>query len=222
MDQPNMIEDARLQELYARRMAARGDGGGTSCVTPEAILALVQREGTEEERLVTLDHVMACAACHREYEWLMAVDQAGLEAEGASAAGQRRVWWRGTPLALAASLAAVVGAAVVLSTVLHPGAELTRGAESDIVLIAPGVQAAAGRPITFTWRALPGVSRYVLEVQRPDGSIALADTTADTVVVVSDVARRLPDSAYRWWVREVTGGAEPRSSAFRDLRLTGG
>ena len=76
-------------------------------------------------------------------------------------------------------------------------------------------------PITFAWHAVPGVSRYVLEVQRADGSVAIADTTADTSATVIDLSRLRPDSVYRWWVREATDGSEPRSSAFRDLRLTG-
>ena len=219
MDQPDMTETGRLQQVYGRRVASRGDGGAHA--TPEAMLAVVRREGPEHERLATLEHVMACAACHREYEWLTAVDRAGLEAEAEAVAGQRRAWWRGAPLALAASVAAAVGAAVVLSGVLRTGTERERGAAGDIELIAPGSRQAAGAPLTFSWHPLPGASRYVLEVQRPDGSIALADTTADTALTVAESGRLLPDSVYRWWVREVTDGAEPRSSAFRDLRLTG-
>jgi hypothetical protein len=220
MVQPNMTEDARLQQLYARRVADRGGGDGNSCVSPEAILAVVQREGPEPERLATLGHVMSCAACHREYQWLTAVDQAGVEMERATGGGQRQAWWRGTPLAMAASLAAL-GAAVVLSNILRPGAERERGLANDIALIAPKSKAMmAGRPITFSWSALPGASRYVLEVQRPDGGVVLADTTADTVVVMRD-AVRLPPALYRWWVREVTDGAEPRSSAFREFMIKG-
>lgn len=218
MEHGDLTETARLQQLYARRVAARGEGGSTGHATIEAILAVVQREGPEEERLATLEHVMSCAACHREYEWLKAVDQAGVEAGGVAGAGGRRAWWRGQPLALAASVAVVVGAAVVLSGVLRSGADRERGTAGDIALVAPGARAAGGAPLVFTWRAVPEASRYVLEVQRADGSIVLADTTADIVAVV-EPGRLLPDSAYRWWVREVTDGAEPRSSAFRDLRL---
>jgi hypothetical protein len=38
-------------------------------------------------------------------------------------------------------------------------------------------------------------------------------------VAVVEAGRLAPDSNYRWWVREVTDGAEPRSSGFRELRL---
>jgi hypothetical protein len=219
MEQPNVAETERLQQLYSRRVVASGGGDGPHA-TPEAILAVVQREGSEEERLATLEHVMACAACHRDYEWLSAVDQAGAEAEGAPATRAARPWWRGAPLALAASIAVAVGAAVVLSNALRPGPERERGVGGDIALVTPGATAAAGGPLTFTWRPVAGVSRYVLEVQRANGSIAFADTTADTSATLADPSRLTPDSAYRWWVREATEGTEPRSSAFRDLRLT--
>ena len=163
---------------------------------------------------------MRCAACHREFEWLKAVDQAGFEAEAGAAGGQRRPWWQGRTLALAASLAMAVGAAVAVSSVLRSGPERERGAAEDIALIAPGPRATARGPLTFAWRAVPGSSRYVLEIQRADGSVAYADTTRDTVVTI-EPGRLLPDTEYRWWVREVTDGAEPKSSAFRELWIIG-
>jgi hypothetical protein len=217
MEQLNAAETERLQSLYSRRIAAGSAGDGTHA-TPEAILAVVQREGPEEARLATLEHVMACAACHREYQWLTAVDEAGIEAEGSAGARSARPWWGGQRLALAASLAA---AAVVLSGVLRKGAERERGGAGDIGLVAPAARVSSGAPITFAWHAVPRASRYVLEVQRADGSVAYADTTADTTATLTDPSPLKPDSAYRWWVREVTDGSEPRSSAFRKLRLTG-
>lgn len=220
MEHGDLTETTRLQQLYARRVGAR-DGGGagdTGHVTIEAILAVVQREGPEDERLATLEHVMSCAACHREYEWLKAVDQAGVEAEGGAGAGGQRAWWRGAPLALAASVVGVVGVGVVLSGVLRSGTDRVRGTGGDIVLVAPGARVPADGQVGFTWRAVPETSRYVLEVQRPDGAVVLADTTADTVAVV-EAGRLGADSAYRWWVREVTDGAEPRASGFRELKL---
>ena len=220
-NQRDLTGTTRLRLLYAQRMRSNSAGGSGAHATPEAILAVVTREGSEAERLATLEHVMACAACHREYEWLKAVDQAGLEAEAEAVGGQRRPWWQGRTLALAASLVMAVGAAVAVSSVLRSGPERVRGTAGDIALIAPGAGATAGTPLVFAWRAAPGASRYVLEVQRPDGSIAFADTTADTVASVAEPGRLLPDTSYRWWVREVTDGAEPRSSAFRELRIDG-
>jgi hypothetical protein len=218
MEHGDVSETLRLQQLYAGRVAARGEGGGAGHATVEAILAVVRREGSDEARLATLEHVMSCAACHRDYEWLKAVDQAGIEAEGGAGAAARRVWWRGTPLALAASVAAVLGVGVALSGVLRSGTDRERGTGRDILLVAPGARSGTEGPLAFTWRAVPQVSRYVVEVQRVDGSVVVADTTGDTVAVV-ERGRLAPDSVYRWWVREVTDGSEPRSSAFRELRL---
>jgi hypothetical protein len=223
MEQRDMNESPRLQELYARRVAAHGGADAGVHATPEAILAAIQRDGPEAERLVTIEHVMSCAACHRDYEWLKAVDDAG--EEFAERSGEHRVqsrpWWQGRQLALAASLLMALGAALAVRGVLRSGPELVRGGSGDIALLTPATRVAADAPLAFAWRAVPGVSRYVLEIQRADGSVAFTDTIADTVATVAPAGRLLPDTTYRWWVREVTDGSEPRSSALRELRLTG-
>jgi len=151
MEHLSESETERLQNLYSRRVTAGGDGGDHA--TPEAILAVVQREGPEEARLATLEHVMACAACHREYQWLTAVDEAGNEAEGSAGVRSARPSWGGQRLARAASLAAAVGAAVVLSGVLRKGAERERGGASDIGLVAPAARVPSGAPIRFAWHS---------------------------------------------------------------------
>lgn len=217
-NQRDLTETMRMRALYAQKMRSKSAGVGDH-VTPEAILAVVMREGPEVERLATLEHVMSCPACHREYEWLQAVNQAGVEASAEGGGAVRRPWWRGRALALAASVVMAVGVAVAVSSRLRPGDERVRGASGDIELLAPGASAAAGAPLAFSWRAAPGVSRYVLEVQRTDGSVALADTTADTTATI-EAGHLQPGTGYRWWVREVTDGAEPRSSALRELRIT--
>ncbi|HEY8257282.1 MAG TPA: hypothetical protein VIG08_06460 [Gemmatimonadales bacterium] len=212
-----MTDTARFQQLYSGRVTRRA-GDGPFHAAPEAILALIQREGSENERLLTLEHVMACADCHREYEWLRAVNEAGIEAGGERAADAPRKWWTRTgPLALAASLVLAIGAALLMT---KRGNDLERGDTGDIELIAPAAAVAAGHPLVFVWHPLAGASRYVLEVQRRDGSVAYSDSTTDTIVSIPEPARVLPESEYRWWVRETTDGAEPRSSALRPLRLS--
>ena len=56
----------------------------------------------------------------------------------------------------------------------------------------------------------------MLEIQGADRSVVRSDTTADTTLTLPST---LPAGAYRWWVREVTDGTEPRSSAFRALKV---
>jgi hypothetical protein len=218
MDQPSLTDTTRLQRLYSGRVARQGAGDGASCATPEAILAVIRGEGVEAERLATLEHVMSCAACHREYEWLNAVDEAALEAEGATGGSRRRWWSRGAPLALAASVVVAVGTALL---VMRGGPELERGEAGEIELVAPRAGATADGSLTFVWHPLPGASRYVLEVQRGDGSVAFSDTTADTTLSIAEPGRVLPEAEYRWWVRETSDGAEPRSSALRKLQFSG-
>ena len=142
MGQRDMNESPRLQELYAKRVAAHGGGDAGAHATPEAILAVVQREGPEAERLATLEHVMSCATCHRDYEWLRSVDVAGDEFEERTGEHpiQARPWWQGRQLALAASLLMAVGAALAVRGVLRPGPDRVRGGSGDIALVAPGTR----------------------------------------------------------------------------------
>jgi hypothetical protein len=214
MDQPDLTETERLQRLYARRVAERP--APSACVSPEQILAVIQREGTEAERMTTLEHVMSCSACHREYRWLTAVDQAGIEAD--AGARRRNPWWQGRPMVLAASLLAVVAAGLLVQSRIRTGTEPVRGENGDIALVSPAT-APATDDLTFVWRPAAGASGYVLEVQRPDGSIAFSDTTRDTVLTFGAAGQVLPDQEYRWWVRELTDGSEPRSSGFRRLHF---
>ena len=83
------MSDDRLRELYAIAQAGRSAGAGGEHPAPEAIAALVRREGPEEARLATLDHVMSCADCRRDFDLLRAVERAGVEsgAAGRAAAG---------------------------------------------------------------------------------------------------------------------------------------
>jgi hypothetical protein len=220
MDQPDLNETSRLQQLYERRIATLHTGDRSKCVPLESILAIVQREGGEDERLSALDHVMACPDCHREYEWLAAVEEAaGRAAPRARHVAASRWWQRGAPLALAASVLLAVGALLIPRLNRHRP-EPERGTESDIVPIAPVAGARVNLPFTLAWHRLPGATRYVLELQTTDGTVALADTTADTTVTVTDGSRLATGSTYRWWVREVTDGAPPRSSPFNQLRVT--
>jgi hypothetical protein len=99
------MTDERLRELY-RQALARSDGGGRErCVAPEAMLALLRREGPEEQRLQTLDHVMACGACRREMDLLRSIEQAGAETQQAAVVRplRRPALKMLVPLALAAS-----------------------------------------------------------------------------------------------------------------------
>jgi hypothetical protein len=218
MDEPDVTETERLRQLYTRRVREREAERTDAHASAERIVSLIRREGSEPDRLATLEHVMSCDPCHRDYEWLKAVDQAATVA-GAGEAGGTPLWRR-APLALAATVLIAVGAGLLIGR-LRPGGETVRGPEGEIALVAPGDTASGVGVLAFIWRPLPEASGYVLELQRPDGDVVLSDTTTDTLLALADPEAMLPPAEYRWWVRELTEGSEPRSSSLRALRLTG-
>jgi hypothetical protein len=209
------MSDERLRELYTAAMAARPRGGETAHPSPESIAALARRDGSEESRLATLDHVMSCADCRRELDLVRSIEQAGGALGSAERQSSRR-WF--VPAALAASLLLAVG---VGSRLLRQDTDTTRGGSEDAVaLIQPGASAAAGGRIVFAWHPVAGASRYELELLDTSGGVAASAVTRDTSASPAAV-EQLPPGEYRWWVRTTTSDARALRSDVRSLRLTG-
>ena len=207
------MSDERLRQLYTAALAGRPAGG--THPAPEALAALARREGSEADRLATLDHVMSCAGCRRDFDLLRTVERAGAEARVASGAVPRRGWFM--PAALAASLLLAVGLGRQL---LRQPEDTTRGgAAGALVLIQPGAQVPAGQPLTFTWRPVAGASGYQLELLDRSGAVAASATSADTSAS-PPAARGLPPGEYRWWVRALLVDSRTIRSPLRSLRLT--
>ena len=214
------MNDERLRDLYRKALAQGAGAPGSraaSCVTPEQLLALVRREGSEESRLRTLDHVMACPSCRPEYDLLRAVEQAGVES-GARPSRVRWQWQHVTPLALAASLLLALGVTIALNRA-GERPDQPRGAGSGVTLLAPAAQVPAHEPVTFAWRPVRHANRYVLELLEGSGGgkTVLSRETSDTAVVL-DPKLFQPGAQYQWWVRAVTPAGE-LASPLRPLRL---
>ena len=209
------MSDERLRDLYAIAVIDQSAGVAGEHPAPEVIAALVRREGPEEGRLATLDHVMSCADCRRDFDLLRAVERAGVESGATARAGGRRGWLM--PAALAASVLLAVG---VGRTVLRSGGDdTTRGdGHAAVVLVQPGREAVAGDALAFSWRAVPGASRYKLELLDGGGGVLASAATTDTSASPA-AARALPPGDYRWWVRATTSDARSLRSALRPLRL---
>jgi hypothetical protein len=209
------VSDERLRELYATAVRGRTARTGGEHASPEAIAALVRREGAEEARLATLDHVMSCAECRRDFDLLSAVERSGVQSGAAGRPGARRSWFM--PAALAASLLVAIGLG---RTLMRPADDTTRGGGgSAIVLLQPAAEAVAGDSLIFAWRPVPGASRYELELLDAGGSVAASTQTADTTASPAAV-RALPPGEYRWWVRAATSDGRPLRSPLRVLVLT--
>lgn len=211
------MNDKQLREIYARAMTSRGAKSGRTadCPLPEAVLALIRREGSEDARLATLDHVMSCADCRSEFDLLRSIELAGAEAGGEVRPG-RRSWLVPTALAASVFFAVLIGR---LALPTAPGNEVVRsGPDAGVALIAPPPESPAGSPMLFAWHQIPGASRYRLEVLTSGGEVALEAETADTAITLQGAAGLAPGD-YKWWVGVWSAGTDARS-ALRPLRLT--
>ena len=180
------VTEAQLKEAYQAHLA-RSRRDRASCPSPEAIQALVRREGDETTRLATLDHVMSCGECRTELDLLRTVEEAG-QRSGAVAAPGRRRWVM--PAALAATLLLAVGLGRLA---LKPSEDTVRSGDTGRVeLIAPGAEVPAGAPVSFAWRPVEGASRYRLEVLNASGDLAIEAETHDTALTSDSAARLAP------------------------------
>ena len=215
------LEDKQLRELYDRMLDARRTGGRVQCTSPERILAVVRRTGSDEDRLTTLDHVMSCGECAREFELVRAIEDVGMESVAAPRpvpAPPRASWRRYTPLALAASLVLAVGVGLLWRGV-PPGSDgITRGT-SAVTLLAPPTEARSDGGIAFVWRPVAGAVRYELEVVDSAGAVAFSTSTPDTTATLPNAIRLAPDAEYRWWVRASDATGAQRASEMRRLRV---
>lgn len=207
------MSDDRLRELYTSALAGAPGSAETSHPSPEAIAALARREGSEQSRLATLDHVMSCADCRRELDLLRSIEQAARSAGSAARPPSRRTWF--IPVALAASLLLAVG---VGRRLLRQDVETTRGGGGDVVLTQPGATAVAGAPLVFAWHPVAAANRYELELLDANGGVAASAVTRDTTASPS-AASRLSPGHYRWWVRVTTADARALRSRMRPLQL---
>jgi len=197
------MTDAALQEQYQKSIRQR-DRARATCVAPEQLQQLVERSGSEEERLEILDHVMACPECHRELTLLHAIHAAQPRVVSLTP----RQW-----LAAASLLIALGGGALLSRGLLNSsGDDLIRGDRTRAVtLLAPRGQVAEGGPGTLVWRQVPGAVQYVVEVLDTSNRVLLTKQTADTSVSVPPLA-----APTLWWVRAtLSDGSDRRSPIVR-------
>lgn len=213
------MNDDQLRQLYARATSARTSTHRSACPTPEALEALARREGSEQQRLETLDHVMACPDCREEFELFRAIEHTRRADTNVSTG--RRHWRRPMMFTVGAALAA----GVALVAVLGPWSsrqgkrepEVMRGGAAGVELAAPASDATVSQGgITFIWRSVPDARRYTLEVLTPAGTVRARRETTDTTAAIP--AAELGAGDLRWSVRAQLAGGEV-SSLIRRLRV---
>jgi hypothetical protein len=207
------MTDDRLRQAYARHLASLPPGGRAGCVPPEALLALAQREGSEAERLATLDHAMVCEACRRDLELFRSVTRAG----AATAAARRVPQWF-TPLAAAAVLLIVVGFGATLM-LRRTGETALRGGMPDVELVSPEGSVPAGGAATLVWRGVGGAARYEVELLAGNGDSIYAAGTADTALALPETITLAAGGEYVWSVRAVLPDGRQIGSVPRRFRI---
>lgn len=185
------MNDERLREAYERGLPKSDSSRTLDDVQAERLRRLIEREGSEGERLRTLDMMLSSAEGRRELEIAWAA---------ARAARPRRPSWQG--FAIAASLVLVVGTSVLLMA-RHRAqdVDVVRGADSPITLVAPVGIVAPPRATHFAWRPIALAERYQLVVVDTTGAELYATDTRDTSLALPDSVRLAPGRTYLWWVQ---------------------
>ena len=202
------MNDDDLVRLYRLGMTPRTPTR-EQCVSPEALLGVVERSGSEHDRTEAINHAMGCADCAEELELLRST-RITRERERIPHAGR----------ALAASIVLVIGLGYFGILRSRSGRviddDLTRSGAGDVRLVSPDTDARGG---TLTWHSVPGALGYTMELRRDDGTLITRATTSDTVIAVPDSVRATTnDVAYWGVVARLADGTELRS-VIRRIRI---
>ena len=172
------LQDERLRNAYKLSLQDRAKSG-VMHVAPEALLALAERSGNEAVRLETLDHVMSCDVCRRDFDLV----RASVVAAGAP---KQRSWFRSPSvglIALAATLLVVAGVRLFTSSAdSEAGPRLRGGAGVATYAVRWLPTVGAG----LAWKPTAGAENYRIEVVDEGGSAVVDTNVRDTVFVVAD------------------------------------
>jgi hypothetical protein len=203
------MNDERLRDAYALGRPEGEVRPPLDDVAAERLRRLVDREGSDEERLHTVETWLTTPEGQRELAIVWAA---------ARAARPRRRWSLSWGVAAALLVAAgVAGSAWWGDT----GREVVRDdAAQPIALLGPVGPAAADRARRFAWRALPGADRYRLVVVDTTGADVFALDTRDTVLTLPDSVHLEAGRAYLWWVQAVMSDGATVTAVTRRFDVT--
>ena len=208
------MSDDMLRTTYEWKLAER-DPVRADCVTPEALLAVIDGSATEAERIQTLRHVGSCRHCRAELDLLRATHET---AEMVVQPTRRRFAAYGA----AAAAVLLVAAGVALRQFAGDGPETFRDAPpaAAIRLIGPADGATTSLPVTLTWSSVPEARRYDIEILGAGGAAVFRARTTDTTLILPRDAPLRAGEAYRWWVDVTLNDASHERSLARTLRMT--
>jgi hypothetical protein len=187
------MKDEELRGLYRSHLTKGDAGNRTACPPPERLREVLDREGSEEARLATMNHVMACRHCLPEFEMLRSVNEA--------LPGQKPAFrW----MAIAAAAVLVIGAALIGRQVIRPGEDVLRDGPT-LRLLSPRSGEQLAQPVRLVWNRVPEAVEYQVEVLTTDGAPATTFKTADTTAVLDS----LPAGEFIWQVSAAYTIGEP-------------
>lgn len=199
------MSEERLRDAY-RGLIREPGPARDGCPSGESLDALVLRQGPEQERLATMDHVASCAACRRELDLLRAVEHTA-----------PRTMPIARPLALAATVVLAIAAGLTWQAT-RPSTDPLRGTAPAVQLVAPadGQVGPDVGSVEFVWRSVDGAAGYTVEVVDAEDRVTVRQEVADTTLMLAREALS-GGGALRWRVRaHLPGGAES-SSPWRRL-----
>jgi hypothetical protein len=186
------MNDEQLRDAYERGLPPSDGSTSLDDVAAERLRRLVEREGSESERLRTLDVALSTAEGRRELEIAWAAARASRP--------RRRIPWRN--YAVAASVLMLAGtSALWLRQRESASVEVMRGSESPVTLVAPVGRVARERATHFVWRPVANAQRYTLVVVDTAGTELFASETRDTAIALPDTVHLAPGGSYLWWVQ---------------------
>ena len=210
-----MPSDQEIKQAYSRILETHRQEARAECVSPEAILSLVEGSEDEVTRLETLDHTMACPHCREDFELLRGLARSRPEEKRTT-----RSWLNFTPekLAWAASLVLALGLGSIWLTSQGPGPDVVmRGDGAEVGLVSPVSGGVLEKGMAFVWNSFPEAFAYDLEVIGADGEIVYRASTADTTITAEDSPSWAGAGGLSWWVTARTGDGSRIASPMRPL-----
>jgi hypothetical protein len=200
------VNENELRQTYERILARRGTRAASD-VSPEEIVDVVERRGTEMARAAILNRLMASPDGRAELELVRAAVTA------ASPPANRRYF---VPMTIAAGLLmAVVGTATFLRG--RTERDQLRGDVTGVILVAPAAGAEVGDRPMFVWHAVPAARTYSLEVLDDAGNLVTSQALRDTILVLPDTVPLVAGRSYSWRV-SAQGEASTVTSESRAFR----
>lgn len=194
-----MTDETSLRDAYERLVADPRAEARAACPSGEALLTVVEREGTEVARLATMEHVMQCAACRRDLALLRGAVAAATEAAAGRVqdatvrpiTSRRRFPMRA--IAAAAGIVFVVGVGAIVrgrgDGRGETGTPRLRSPGRPQLTLVPPVTTADGS-VLLQWRSVPNTVQYRVDVFDAAGRTVTTATVADTAFTLGATAAR--------------------------------